>query len=137
MLKNGYNEYVNSQIDREAMSILLFTSGTSADSKAVMLSHKNVCADIAGLSGVVYCKPGESVLSVLPLHHTFENTCGLLFPLYLGLTISICDGLKYFSKNLAEYKPDLLVGVPLIFDKLKARMVSELKKKNLYKKSES
>jgi len=134
LVENGYNEYVNSQIDREAMSILLFTSGTSADSKAVMLSHKNVCADIAGLSGVVYCKPGESVLSVLPLHHTFENTCGLLFPLYLGLTISICDGLKYFSKNLAEYKPDLLVGVPLIFDKLKARMVSELKKKNLYKK---
>ncbi len=134
LINDGFDEFINSDIDRTAMSILLFTSGTSADSKAVMLSHKNICADISGLSGLVYCKPGESVLSILPLHHTFENTVGLLFPLYLGLTISICDGLKYLSKNLTEYKPDLLVGVPLIFDKFKSRMINELKKKKLYKK---
>jgi long-chain acyl-CoA synthetase len=74
------------------------------------------------------------VLSVLPLHHTFENTAGLLFPLYLGMTISICDGLRYLAKNLTEYKPDCLVGVPLIFDKFMGRIKDEIRKKGMEKK---
>ncbi|NMA66566.1 MAG: AMP-binding protein, partial [Clostridiaceae bacterium] len=134
LVNHGFTEYTSINIDPMSMRILLFTSGTSASSKAVMLCHKNICADIMGLGGLVYCNPGESVLSILPLHHTFENTVGLLFPLYLGMTISICDGLKYINKNLVEYKPDLLVGVPLIYDKFKSRMINELKKKKLYKK---
>ncbi|NLM76196.1 MAG: AMP-binding protein [Clostridiaceae bacterium] len=134
LINNGFNEYINLKINPLSMRILLFTSGTSSQSKAVMLCHKNICADIMGLGGIVYCKPGESVLSILPLHHTFENTVGLLFPLYLGMTISICDGLKYINKNLDEYKPDLLVGVPLIYDKFKNRMINELKKRKLYRK---
>ncbi len=134
LLDSGFDQYINTKIDPLALSILLFTSGTSSTSKAVMLNHSNVCADVLALGGVVRFKPGESVLSILPLHHTFENTAGLLFPLYLGMTIAISDGLKYLSKNLSEYKPDCLVGVPLIFDKFKSRMFDELKKKGLYKK---
>ena len=134
LINEGFNEYTDLEIDPLAMRILLFTSGTSSSSKAVMLCHKNICADIMGLGGIVYCEPGESVLSILPLHHTFENTAGLLFPLYLGMTISICDGLKYLNKNLVEYKPDLLVGVPLIYDKFKSRMINELKKRKMYGK---
>ena len=134
LLKSGFDAYINAKIDPQALRILLFTSGTSSTSKAVMLNHSNICADIMALGGVVKFNPGESILSVLPLHHTFENTTGLLFPLYLGMTISISDGLKYLSKNLAEYMPVILVGVPLIFDKFKGRMVDELKKKGLLKK---
>ena len=100
LLKNDYNEYTNIDPDPDVLSVLLFTSGTSANSKAVMLSHKNICSDIMSLGGVVHFKPGDSVLSILPLHHTFENTTGLLFPLFLGMTVSISDGLKYLSKTL-------------------------------------
>lgn len=134
LIASGDREYIEAEIDPEILSVLLFTSGTSATSKAVMLSHKNICSDIMSLGGVVHFEPGESVLSVLPLHHTFENTAGLLFPLYLGMTVSISDGLKYLSKNLVEYKPDCLVGVPLIFDKFAGRIKDEIKKKGMEKK---
>lgn len=134
IIASGNKEYIDTKINPDVLSVLLFTSGTSATSKAVMLSHKNICSDIMSLGGVVHFDPGDSVLSVLPLHHTFENTTGLLFPLYLGMTISISDGLKYLSKNLAEYKPDCLVGVPLIFDKFMGRIKDEVEKKGLTKK---
>ena len=134
LIKSGYNEYINSEPDPDALSVLLFTSGTSASSKAVMLSHGNICSDIMSLGGVVHFEPGDSVLSILPLHHTFENTTGLLFPLFLGMTVSICDGLKYLSKNLTEYQPDCLIGVPLIFDKFKRKILDEIKKKDMEKK---
>jgi len=134
LLEAGYSDYIDTDPDPDVLSVLLFTSGTSASSKAVMLSHKNICSDIMSLGGVVHFKPGDSVLSILPLHHTFENTTGLLFPLFLGMTISISDGLKYLSGNLAEYKPDCLIGVPLIFDKFKGKILDEIKKKGLEKK---
>jgi len=133
-IENGCKAYTGIVIDPKAMRILLFTSGTSATSKAVMLSHENVCSDIMGLAGIVRFEPGDSVLSILPLHHTFENTAGLLFPLYLGMTVSISDGLKYLSKNLVEYKPDCIVGVPLIFEKFMNRINDEIKKKGMTKK---
>lgn len=131
LIDEGYDEYKNSSINPDKMSILLFTSGTSSAAKAVMLSHTNICSNIMGLGGFVFCRPGESVLSVLPLNHTFENTVGLLFPLYLGVTISISDGLRYLSKNLTEYRPDLMVGVPLLFDKFKKRVTDEIRKKGM------
>lgn len=134
LLESGYNDYINAIIDPDALSVLLFTSGTSSESKAVMLSHGNISADIMALGGVVHFKPGDSVLSILPLHHTFENTTGLLFPLFLGMTISISDGLRYLSNNLTEYKPDCIIGVPLIFDKFMGRINDEIKKKGMDKK---
>lgn len=134
LLKANYNEYITQEPDPDVLSVLLFTSGTSASSKAVMLSHGNICSDIMSLGGVVHFKPGDSVLSILPLHHTFENTTGLLFPLYLGMTISICDGLKYLSKNLTEYQPVCLIGVPLIFDKFRGKIMDEIKKKGIDKR---
>ena len=112
LIKNGYKEYTNIDPDPDVLSVLLFTSGTSASSKAVMLSHRNICSDIMSLGGVVRFKPGDSVLSILPLHHTFENTTGLLFPLFLGMTVSISDGLKYLSKNLQNINPIVLLEFP-------------------------
>lgn len=134
LLRTDYKEYINIDPEPDVLSILLFTSGTSATSKAVMLSHRNICSDIMSLGGVVHFEPGESVLSILPLNHTFENTTGLLFPLFLGMTISISDGLRYLSKNLTEYQPDCLIGVPLIFDKFKGKILDEIKKKGIEKR---
>lgn len=124
----GDTSYTGIKPDNKTMCVLLFTSGTSADSKAVMLSHENLCADIMGIGGVVHIEPGESVLSILPLHHTFENTAGLLYPLYCGMTVAISDGLKYLSRNMTEHRPDVLVGVPLIFDKFRKKVVQEISK---------
>lgn len=133
LIQSGNRLYFNIVPDNQSLAVLLFTSGTSASSKAVMLSHENICSDIMAIGGAFFAGSDESVLSVLPLHHTFENTAGLLYPLYSGMTVSISDGLKYLSRNLTEYCPDVLVGVPLIFDKFKTRITDEIKKKGMTK----
>ena len=128
------NEYLDNlrikrqQIDPDAMMSLLFTSGTTSMSKAVMLSQRNVCSDIIGTAGVVSLKPGIRMLSILPLHHTFENTCGLLMALYVGAGIYICDGLRYIQKNMNEYRTEMIIGVPAVFENFYQKINDSLAK---------
>ena len=128
MLSDGDSRYTRRPIDPQAMASLLFTSGTTSASKAVMLSHHNICADIRGLAGVVRLPAGIRLLSVLPLHHTFENTCGLFMALYVGGTIHESDGLRYIQKNLQEYSIDMIIGVPLLFNNFYQKIQDSLKK---------
>lgn len=133
-LAGGNGAYRARRIDPDAMNVLLFTSGTSSSAKAVMLSHRNLISDVLSLAGIMAAKAGDTVLSILPLHHTFENTCGLLFTLYQGMTIAISDGLKHLNRNLVEHAPTILVGVPMLFDKFRSRISEELRKRSLEKK---
>lgn len=128
LLAHGDSRYTGRPIDPNAMTSLLFTSGTTSASKAVMLSHHNICADIRGLAGVVRLKAGTRLLSVLPLHHTFENTCGLFMALYVGGAIHENDGLRYLQKNLQEYGIDMIIGVPLLFTNFYEKIQDSLKK---------
>lgn len=115
-------------IDADAMASLLFTSGTTSASKAVMLSHRNICADIAGLAGIIKLRQGTRMLSILPLHHTFENTCGLFVALSFGCEVVFCDGLRHIQKNLQEYHIDMIIGVPAIFESFYNKVQASLKK---------
>ncbi|MEA4890905.1 MAG: AMP-binding protein [Clostridiaceae bacterium] len=115
LLAAGNRRYLDVVLDPKALISLLFTSGTTSTAKAVMLSHANICADVRGLAGMVRLKPGIRLLSVLPLHHTFENTCGLFMALYVGAEIHECDGLRYIQKNMQEYGINMIIGVPLLF----------------------
>ncbi len=128
MLEQGDQTYDDLTIDGDALASLLFTSGTTSTSKAVMLSHRNICADIEGLAGILKLKPGTRMLSILPLHHTFENTCGLYTALAFGCEIVICDGLRYIQKNLQEYHIDMIIGVPAVFENFYRKVQDTLKK---------
>ncbi len=128
LLSDGNRAYRQVRIDPDALVSLLFTSGTTSAAKAVMLSHRNICADIHGLAGVVRLPAGIRLLSVLPLHHTFENTCGLFMALYVGGEIHECDGLRYIQKNMQEYGIDMLIGVPLLFTNFYNKVQDTLKK---------
>jgi long-chain acyl-CoA synthetase len=128
LLHNGDQSYTGMAIDPDALVSLLFTSGTTSQAKAVMLSHHNICADIRGLAGVVHLPAGIRMLSVLPLHHTFENTCGLFMALYVGGTIHECDGLRYIQKNMQEYGIEMIIGVPLLFSNFYVKIQDSLKK---------
>ena len=117
------------EIDAECMSILLFTSGTTSSSKAVMLSHKNIISNIMGMCRMVYVDENDTLLSVLPIHHTYECTCGFLAPLYRGCTIAFCEGLRHVQKNLKESKATIMLCVPLLADTLYKRIMQGIKKK--------
>ncbi len=128
LLGTGDRAYLDAPIDPDAMVSLLFTSGTTSASKAVMLCHRNFVADIRGICSMLELRPGHRLLSVLPLHHTFENTCGLLTSLGIGGCVYECDGLRYIQKNLQEFGISLLIGVPVLFENFYAKVQDTLKK---------
>ncbi len=116
LLENGNTLYENVVIDPKAVSILLFTSGTTSLSKGVLLSQENICSDIMGLAEYLKLYPSDTLLSFLPIHHTFECTVTFLFGLYHGVTVAFCDGLKYIQQNMNEYQVSVFVAVPLILE---------------------
>ena len=116
LLLNGDKKYDNVKIDNKKMSIMLFTSGTTAISKAVALSQENICEDIYSLAQMTDIRKEDTFLSFLPLHHTFESTCTFLYGTFSGITVAFCDGLKYVQKNLAEFKVTGFVCVPLMLE---------------------
>jgi len=122
LVAGGRTDFINAEIDTEAMNILLFTSATTDTSKAVMLCHRNTVENLMAMSSMVKIYPSDIFLSVLPLHHTYENTCGFLCPLYLGASIAYCEGLRHIAKNLQESKATIMLGVPLIYESMYKRI---------------
>lgn len=116
LLRNGDTTYDEIEIDSNKMSIMLFTSGTTDAPKAVMLSQNNICANIESLSHYLKLYPTDTLLSFLPIHHTFECTITFLFGLYWGTTVAFCDGLKYIQQNLKEYEISVFVAVPVVLE---------------------
>ncbi len=117
-INTGNDSYINMPIDKEAFNILLFTSGTSDKAKGVMLSHKNLCSNIYSCSCVVPTFGNYTCLSILPLHHTYEFTLDYLFMTAAGGTIGICQGLKYFNKDIKVIKPDFILAVPAFIERI-------------------
>ena len=128
MREEGNLVYDSLQIDPEAMNILLFTSATTDKSKAVMLSHRNICENLMAMCAMTYINSDDVFLSVLPLHHTYENTCGFLCPLYRGAAVAYCEGLRHIQKNLQESKASIMLGVPLIFEAMYRRLWDHISK---------
>ncbi len=116
LMASGDKSYENINLDPQKVSILLFTSGTTAISKCVGLSQSNICSDIYALSQMTDIRKEDVFLSFLPLHHTFESTCTFLYGTSCGITVAFCDGLKYVQKNLVEYKITGFVAVPLMLE---------------------
>ena len=118
LVKSGDTSFTNAKIDNEKMSIMLFTSGTTSISKAVALSHKNICSNLMDMSSILDVNSSDVFLSFLPLHHVFECTVGFLFSLYVGAETVFCDGIRHIPENLAEYKVSVMASVPAIYERL-------------------
>lgn len=127
-ISNGNTSFKDIEINPDDMHILLFTSGTTGSAKGICLSHKNICSNIMSVAKVVKVDPSLSVLSILPIHHTYECTLGQLLPLFGGGTISYCEGLKYINQNLAEFKPSFVICVPLLLENIQKKIVKTLSK---------
>ena len=127
LIDEGNSEYENIKINPDEMKILLFTSGTTGNSKAVMLSHKNICSNIVSIASIVKVDNATRVLSILPLHHTYECTIGYLLVVYGGGTICYCEGLRYITKNIQEYQPTFILCVPLLLENVYKKVIKTLK----------
>lgn len=128
LMDGGDRSFVDAEIAYDEMSELLFTSGTTGIAKGVMLSHKNICFDLMIAPTILNVNTWDIFFSVLPIHHTYEGTCGFLMPLYKGAAIAYCEGLKYIVKNLSEVRPTMFLGVPAIFEALYKTIWKNIKK---------
>ncbi|MBN1383457.1 MAG: AMP-binding protein [Elusimicrobia bacterium] len=112
---------------------ILYTSGTTGVSKGVMLTQKNIIVDIDLAGQMIRFDENDTFLSVLPIHHIFECTCGFLLPLYGGCAITYADSLKSKSiiNCIKETKVTIMLGVPLLFEKLCNGIIKAVKEKSL------
>ncbi len=124
-LNSGEKEYVNFEVDNQCMNILLFTSGTTSKSKAVMLSQKNIASNVYALQCVEDIRPEDTNIAFLPFHHIFGSTC-ILWTLSCGLRNVFPDGLRYIKQNLKEYEVSVFVGVPVLVEGIYKTIMKEV-----------
>lgn len=127
-LMKGNKCFTEAKIDNETMNFLIFTSGTTKASKGVMLSHKNIISGINSCSAIIKLNKDDVHLSLLPLHHTFENTIGFLYMVYSGVCIAYCEGIKHLADNLQEFNVSILIAVPAIYEALYKKFTDGIKK---------
>lgn len=122
----GDSKFEETEIDVNEAKIILFTSGTTSMSKGVLLSHNNITSNVYAISQTLDVRKGDRAFSILPLHHTFENTCDF-FILTCGGCICMCDGLRYIVKNMEEWQPDVCISVPLLFENIYSKIEDGIK----------
>ena len=129
LLEEGNREFLDAKIDSENMGIMLFTSGTTAASKAVMLSHKNIVTNIMDIMQAFDLDENDRLLSFLPLHHVFECTVGFLYPVSIGACIYFCEGVKHMADNIKEFRITAMISVPAVFDIIYRKVMKTIEKK--------
>ncbi len=134
LIEEGDRSFLDAEIDAESMGIMLFTSGTTSMSKAVALSHKNICTNIMDIASTLDINSEDTMLSFLPMHHVFECTVGFLYPLYRGTTVAFCEGIKHIADNLKEYKISVMISVPVLFENMYKKLLKAIEKQGKLEK---
>lgn len=129
LLEEGNREYLDAEINTEEMATMLFTSGTTAMSKAVMLSQRNICANLMDIASVIKLTEEDRMLSFLPLHHTFECTVGFLYPISKGCSIAFCEGIRHIADNAKEYQVTAMISVPILYETMYKKIMKGIEKK--------
>lgn len=124
--EKGDDSFINTPINPDDPRIILFTSGTTSMSKGVLLTHRNICSNVYSIAQTLLVMPGDRAFSILPLHHTFENTCDF-FILFAGGCLCLSDGLRYIVKNLKEWHPEVCISVPLLYENIYSKIEEGIK----------
>ena len=126
-INRGKTDFINAKIDENKMAILLFTSGTTSKSKAVMLSQKNIASNVYAMQCVEAIYSTDTNIAFLPFHHIFGSTCMVVMLAY-GVRTVFPDGLRYIKKNLNEYGVSVFVGVPVLVEAIYKTIMKEVQK---------
>ena len=129
LIIEGNKKFLEAKINPDKMGIMLFTSGTTAMSKAVMLSHKNLVTNVMDIHERFGLSHKDRLLSFLPLHHVFECTVGFLYPVSIGASICFCEGVKHIADNLKEFKITAFISVPAVFEVMHRKVMKTIEKK--------
>ena len=128
LVKGGDNSFMSIEIDPDEFKVLIFTSGTTSNAKGVMLSNRNLAENVNAATAYVKLTPDDRLMSILPLHHTYESSIGFLLPFGIGASISVCQGLKHIVPDLQETKPTAILTVPLLVETLYRKINANIKK---------
>ncbi len=115
-------------MDPEALTVILFTSGTTGNPKGVMLNHRNITSNIMDVCRIAHILESDKTLSILPIHHTYECTLGMLLVLYRGASTAFCEGLKYIVQNMKEAQNTVFIAVPLMLEMIYSRIWKQAEK---------
>jgi len=116
------DESVIARITTETLATIIYTSGTTADPKGVMLSHKNIVSNVQdSMPAFTFAKKGERALSFLPLNHVFERTVSYIY-LQAGISIYYAESMDTIGDNLKEVKPMVFTTVPRLLEKVYERI---------------
>ena len=122
------------KINSNDLAEIIFTSGSLGRAKGVMLTQGNLAANLVDMVSMILITKTDRFLSVLPIHHTYECTCGMLCPLYAGASAHYARSLKTVVDDIQKVKATIMLGVPLLFDKMFKRImkgISEDKVKSI------
>jgi long-chain acyl-CoA synthetase len=122
------------QVNPDSMAEIIYTSGSVGRAKGVMLSQKNLASNLMAMRKMILIDNSDIFLSVLPIHHTYECTCGLLCPLYSGASVYFARSLKTVADDLQKVGATILLGVPLLFDKMFRRIYKTINEDRLKSK---
>lgn len=126
LLAGGDNSFRDRVVGPGQDAAILFTSGTTGMTKGVVLTQRNIASNVVSVLSTVRIGPSDVLLSVLPLHHTYECTIGQLCALYAGACIAHCEGLKFIAQNFKEYRPTVLVAVPLLLENVHRKIMKKI-----------
>lgn len=130
LIKNESN--INTQLPKinpDDVAEIIYTSGSLGRAKGVMLTQKNIATNLVAMRQMVTIYPEDRFLGVLPIHHTYQCTCGLLCPLYSGASVHFARSLKTIPEDLSNSKPTVLLGAPLLYNKMYNKIMKTIQSK--------
>ncbi len=133
-IDEGDTSFEDAEVDLDKVAAILFTSGTTGSSKGVMLSQGNFVASANAACETTQYDTNDVFVSVLPIHHTYELTTGQIAACNCGVTVCICEGVRYATRCFKEYQPTGLILVPLYLETIHKKIWSEIRRKGMEKK---
>lgn len=133
-LSRGDTDYFRLSIEENDLALICFSRTSGGDVRGAMLSQRNICFNLTELTKTMICYPDDLYLSVLPMHHIYELTCGFLYPLISGACVAFCEGLRYLSRNIQETQPTVMVCVPYLLETIYRKIKNNIRLKGSEKR---